>query len=88
MRLGVISQAPLEELAAEVRPDWRGTGGWTMRSMPGTASAAEELARQHGVIHRLISAQEQLQIRIAEVRERLGISASCRRPRNFRDKAR
>jgi biotin carboxylase len=90
VRLGVISQAPLEELAAEVRP--RLAGHWRVDDALDTAQlrgAAEGLARDHGAIHRLISAQEQLQVQIAEVREHLGIPGM--RPeaaRNFRDKAR
>jgi biotin carboxylase len=52
-------------------------------------AAATGLAGQHGAIDRLISAQEQLQVQIAEVREQLGIAGM--RPEaagNFRDKAR
>src|SRR6188768_2549395 len=71
--LGVISQAPLEELAAELRP--RLAGHWRVDDALDTEqllTASEGLARQHGTINRLISAQEQLQMQIAEVRERLG----------------
>lgn len=90
VRLGVISQAPLEELAAEVRP--RLAGHWRVDDALDTGqllAAAEGLAGQHGAIHRLISAQEQLQVQIAEVRERLGIAGmQPEAARNFRDKAR
>ena len=90
VRLGVISQAPLEELAAPLRA--RLVGHRRVDDALDTAQllgAAEGLARQHGTIHRLISAQEQLQVQIAEVREHLGIPGM--RPAvalNFRDKAR
>jgi biotin carboxylase len=90
VRLAVISQAPLEELAAEVRP--RLAGHWRVDDALDTGQllgAADALARQHGAIHRLISAQEQLQVQIAEVRERLGIPGmQPEAARNFRDKAR
>jgi biotin carboxylase len=90
VRLGVISQAPLEELAAELRP--RLAGHWHVDDALDTEqllTAAEGLAHQHGAIHRLISAQEQLQVQIAEVRERLGIPGMMpEAARNFRDKAR
>ena len=90
VRLAVISQAPQEELVEHLRP--RLVGHWRVDDALATdqlLAAATRLASQHGAIDRLISAQEQLQVQIAEVREQLGIAGM--RPAaamNFRDKAR
>lgn len=90
VRLAVISQAPLEELPTHLRQ--RLVGHWRVEDALASdqlLGAAEGLSAQHGTIDRLISAQEQLQVQVAEVREWLGIAGM--RPEaalNFRDKAR
>ena len=89
LRVGVISQAPQEELAAEQRA--RLAAHWRVDDILDAAQltvAARGLAAQHGAIHRLFSATEQLQVQLAEVREELGVPGmSSEAARNFRDKA-
>ncbi|HEX5505593.1 MAG TPA: ATP-grasp domain-containing protein [Thermomicrobiales bacterium] len=90
VRLGVLSQAPLEELAPQVRAGvvaHRRVGD--LRDAGKIAAAARELADRHGPIHRLFGPQEQLQAPLAEARERLGVAGmGVEAARNFRDKAR
>lgn len=90
VRLSVLSHAPLEELAPEVRAGvaahWRIDD---LRDAGQITAAARELARQQGPIQRLFGPQEQLQVPLAEARERLGVAGmSVAAARNFRDKAR
>lgn len=89
VRLGVITQDPAEkmssDLASKVSAHWRvndildsGQLSW----------AAEELSKRLGGIDRLFGAYEQLQVPLAEVREKLDIEGM--RPdvaRLFRDKS-
>ena len=89
VRLGVITQDPAEkmapELASTVSAHWRvndildsGQLSW----------AAAELSKRLGSIDRLFGAYEQLQVPLAEVREKLSIEGM--RPdvaRRFRDKS-
>ncbi len=89
VRLGVITQDPAEKLspvlAAKVAAHWRvddvldaGQLSW----------AAEALTRRLGPIDRLFGAYEQLQVPLAEVREKMGISGMrAAVARRFRDKA-
>lgn len=90
VRLGVISQAPAEELAEEHRR--RLAAHWRVGDVLDTgqlARAARELARKHGPLARLFSATEQIQVQLADVREQLGIAGmGGEAARNFRDKAR
>ena len=52
-------------------------------------AAVQGLSRAHGVVHRLFAAFEQLQVPIAEVRERLGVvGMGVETAKNFRDKHR
>ncbi|MEO5903097.1 MAG: ATP-grasp domain-containing protein [Gemmatimonadaceae bacterium] len=89
VRLGVITQDPAEkmssDMASKVSAHWRvndildsGQLSW----------AAEELSKRLGGIERLFGAYEQLQVPLAEVREKLDIEGM--RPdvaRRFRDKS-
>ena len=90
VRVGLISQAPLDQLdssrrsklAAHWRVDDIGDAGQLL-------DAAASLARLQGSISRLISPHENIQVPVAEVRERLGIPGmGVATARNFRDKAR
>lgn len=87
--LGVISQEPPELLPGDVRA--RLAAHWRVENVLDSdqlVGAAKELARRHGLIQRLLSAQEQMQVPLAEARERLGVPGM--RPeavQNFRDKA-
>jgi biotin carboxylase len=89
VRLGVITQDPAEKLspglAAKVDAHWRVDDvldAWQL------SWAAEELALRIGPIDRLFGAYEQLQVPLAEVRERMGISGmGAAVARRFRDKS-
>jgi hypothetical protein len=89
VRVGVISQAPLEDLPLPVRSQiahWRIPDVLDMAQL---LDAVGQLERRLGPVDRLLGAYEQLQVPLAEVRERRGIAGM--RPeaaRNFRDKAR
>lgn len=88
--VGVLSQAPQEELADDLRG--RLVAHWRVEDILDTArltGAARALGERHGPIHRLFSATEQLQVQLAEAREALGIAGmGGEAARNFRDKAR
>jgi biotin carboxylase len=90
IRLGVISQEPQEVLPAELRR--RFAGHWRVHdalSFDQLLWAASELSKRHGPIQRLVAANEQIQLPLAKVRDRLdipGMSASA--VENFRDKGR
>lgn len=89
VRVAVITQDPAEKLspllAAKVVGHWRVDDvldAWQL------AWAAEELTRRIGPIDRLFGAYEQLQVPLAEVRERMGISGmGAAVARRFRDKS-
>ena len=90
VRLGLVSQDPLERLDPALRP--KIVAHWRVDDILDggqLADAAQALAGQQGPIHRLLAAQEQLQVPLAEARERLGIPGmGVEAARNFRDKAR
>ena len=90
VRLGVISQEPQEILDPHIRA--RIAAHWRVDNALDTGQlvwAAESLAKQLGPIHRLLAINEQIQVPVAEVRERLGIEGTrAEVARNFRDKSR
>lgn len=90
IRLGVISQEPQEVLPEELRS--RFAGHWRVHdalNFDQLTWAANELARRHGPIQRLIAANEQIQLPLAMVRDRLGIPGmTAEAVSNFRDKGR
>ena len=89
VRVGVISQAPLEDLPEPVRSR---VSHWRIPDVLDTAQLLEavgQLEQRLGRADRLIGAYEQLQVPLAEVRERRGIAGmAAEAARNFRDKAR
>lgn len=90
VRLGLVSQDPLERLPAPLRErlaaHWRVADGLDVDQL---AEAVRGLARSIGRPARLLGALEQLQEPLAEVRERLGIAGMpLEAARNFRNKAR
>lgn len=90
VRLSLLSQDPPDKLPPELRralaAHRRLRNGLDATEI---LAAARELAGEHGALHRLIGALEQLQVPLAEVRERLGIEGlGVEAARNFRDKAR
>ncbi len=90
VRLGVVSTDPQERAPDDVRRAI--TAHWRVDDIldPGQlAWGVEMLAQQLGPPDRLFGAYEQLQVPLADVRERLGIDGlSGESARNFRDKAR
>src|SRR6266571_6402922 len=89
VRVGVISQAPLEDLPEPVRSR---VSHWRISDVLDTAQLLEavgQLEQRLGRADRLIGAYEQLQVPLAEVRERRAIAGMpAEAARNFRDKAR
>jgi biotin carboxylase len=89
VRVGVISQAPLEDLPLPVRSQ---VAHWRVADVLDTAQlldAVGQLEQRLGRVDRLIGAYEQLQVPLAEVRERREIAGmGAAAARNFRDKAR
>lgn len=90
IRFGLISQEPAEWLKPEIQSKItafaRVENAFDGRQL---LEAARHLASQHGPIHRIIGATEQIQIPVAEVREALGIAGmNVETMLNFRDKAR
>jgi phosphoribosylaminoimidazole carboxylase (NCAIR synthetase) len=90
VRLGVISHDPLEKLPEELRG--RVAQHWRIHDVLDVeqlATAVESIAERVGSIDVLFAAYEQLQVPIAQVRERFNIPGmSAEAARNFRDKAR
>lgn len=90
IRLGVISQEPQELLPHDLSSGF--AGHWRVQDCLDTNHllwAAECLSRQHGKIHRILGPSEQIQIQLAEVREKLGVEGmDAQTARNFRDKDR
>lgn len=88
VRVGIITQDPEDRLPELVRQ--RMAGHWKVTDALNTDQlewAARELSQRHGKIHRLLAANEQSQVPIAEVRDRLGIEGmTAKIARNFRDK--
>ena len=89
VRTGVISQAPLEDLPPSLRSH---VSHWRVADVLDTAQlmdAVSQLEARLGAIDRLFGAYEQLQVPLAEVRERRGIAGMrVDAAHNFRDKAR
>lgn len=89
VRVGVISQAPLEDLPEPVRSQ---VSHWRIPDVLDTAqlhAAVGQLEQRLGRVDRLFGAYEQLQVPLAEVRELRGIAGMrADVARNFRDKAR
>ncbi len=90
IRLGVISQEPQELLPYEMYS--RFAGHWQVKDCLDTDHlhwAAEGLSRMFGKIHRILGPTEQIQVQLAEVRERLGVEGlGAETVKNFRDKDR
>ena len=75
VRLGVITQDPAEKLSSSLAK--KVDGHWRVDNILDSgqlAWAAEGLAHHLGPIDRLFGAYEQLQVPLAEVREKQGIS--------------
>ena len=90
IRFGLISQEPAEWLKPELRSKLAVFAQVkNVFDSNQLIDAAKLLSSQHGPIHRIIGATEQVQIPVAEVREALGIEGmSVETMLNFRDKAR
>lgn len=88
IRLGVISQEPQEVLPLALRR--RFAGHWRVHDALDEEQllwAARELSSRLGPIQRLVAANEQIQLPLARVRDRLGIPGmSAETVHNFRDK--
>jgi formate-dependent phosphoribosylglycinamide formyltransferase (GAR transformylase) len=89
VRVGVISQAPLEDLPEPARSQ---VAHWRVPDVLDTAQlhdAVGQLEQRLGRVDRLFGAYEQLQVPLAEVREQRGIAGMrAEAAKNFRDKAR
>lgn len=90
VRLGVITQEPVERASVAVRS--RIAAHWRVDSIVDAGQisvAVRALAARHGRPARLFGAYEQLQVPLAQVREELGIEGmSVETALNFRDKFR
>lgn len=90
VRLGVISQDPIDhapdDVQAAVAQHWRIDDVLDVGQLAGAVTA---IAGRIGAPERLFGAYEQLQVPLAELRERLGIAGlPVETALNFRDKAR
>ncbi|HKA59298.1 MAG TPA: ATP-grasp domain-containing protein [Gemmatimonadales bacterium] len=89
VRAGVISQAPLEDLPPPLQSQ---VSHWRVPDVLDAGQlmdAVDHLEKRLGRVDRLMGAYEQLQVPLAEVRERRGIAGMrVEAARNFRDKAR
>ena len=90
VRLGLISQDPVERLRPDVRSKltahWRIDDGTDAQQI---ADATRALAGRIGGVDRLVGMLEQLQVPLGEVRDALGIPGmGAGVARNFRDKSR
>ena len=90
VRVGVVSQEPLERLAPHIAS--RLAGHYRIERITDIGqleTAVRALGERHGPIFRCFGAFEQLQVPLAIVRERIGIPGlSSAAATNFRDKAR
>ncbi len=90
VRLAILSQDRLEKFPAELRQ--RLAAHWRVENALDAdhlVAGVEGLAKQLGSVDRLLGTLEQLQVPLAEVRERLGIvGMGVEAAENFRDKAR
>ena len=89
VRLGIISQDPIETLTPEVRSKvaahWRVSDPLSANQLE---AAALELQKRMGRAERFLAINEQIQVPVAEVRQRLGIAGMGPEVvRNFRDKS-
>jgi biotin carboxylase len=89
VRLGIVSQDPLERLPPEVREriagHWRIADGLDAGQIAG---AIEGLSQQIGRPERIIGSLEQLQVPLAKVRAHFGLPGlSVQAAENFRDKS-
>jgi hypothetical protein len=90
VRLGLVTQEPVEvlppDLRARLAAHWRVADGLD----PGQIEQGTRAIGRHlGGVDRLLGTLEQLQVPVAEVRERLGLPGmGAEVARNFRDKAR
>ncbi len=88
--LGLIAEEPVAWLRADVRN--RLAAFHKIDNVFDTEQlcmAAKTLVNQHGTIHRIVGAVEQVQVPLAQVREELGISGmGVAAAENFRDKDR
>lgn len=86
VRVGVITQDGTEKLERDVAHHWKVGDILDVEQL---AWAVEGVAERIGKIDRLIAAYEQLQVPVAQVRERFAIEGmGVEAARNFRDKAR
>lgn len=87
VRLGVIAQDPAEKLAGvQVAQHWRVDDVLNVEQLEW---AVQNVAARMGGVDVLFAAYEQLQVPIAQMREKLGIGGMrAEAARNFRDKAR
>jgi len=90
VRLGVVSQDPAEKIPLGLRSKLVAHSRIAEGLDPQQIRVAvEDLGARLGGVHRLLGTLEQLQVPLAEVRERLGIEGmGVEAARNFRDKAR
>jgi biotin carboxylase len=89
IRLGLVSQDPLERLPEDLRSriaaHWRVSNALDPQQI---ADAVAGLARQIGAPERIIGSLEQLQVPLAQVRAHLGLPGlSVQAAENFRDKS-
>lgn len=89
VRLGIVSQDPLERLPVELRAriaaHWRVADGLDASQI---AAAIDGLAQQIGRPDRIIGSLEQLQVPLARVRAHFGLPGlSVQAAENFRDKS-
>jgi biotin carboxylase len=90
VKLGVVSEDPLDRLDASVRERLAGhTQVADALSTDQIVEASRTLATRLGPIDRLLGVVEQVQVQLGEARETLGIAGMrAEQARNFRDKAR
>ena len=86
VRLGVITQDPAEKLRDPVAQHWRVDN---ILDVDQLAWAVDNVAKRLGPIDVIFAAYEQLQVPIAQMREKFGIAGMrAEAAKNFRDKAR
>jgi len=90
VRLGLVTQEPQERLSPQLRAEL--SGHWRVADALDPAQivlGAQGVAGQLGGVDRLIGTLEQLQVPLAQARERLGLPGlTVPAAENFRDKAR
>lgn len=90
VRLGLVSQDPIEKLPAELRERLGAHARVSDALDPGTLRAGvEAVSGELGGLDRLLGALEELQVPLGELRDALGIPGmGAEVARNFRDKSR